>query len=74
MTLDPDTYECPTHHTDLTAQVHEQLEDDDTPIAFGWRDRLAGRTASGAREFTAIVSCPGTGTAHKLTCRGTLTP
>lgn len=74
MILDPDVYQCPTHDTDLTMLVREQLEDDDAAVAFGRRDRLAGRKSSGARAFAVIVSCPGTDTPHKLTCRGTLTP
>ena len=75
MTLDPDTYQCPTHNIDITTLVREQLEDDDDArSAYWWGGRAAGRNPSGAREFAVIVSCPGAGAAHKLTCRGTLTP
>ena len=34
MILDPDTYVCPEHQADLTAQVQEALEDDGTPLAY----------------------------------------
>jgi hypothetical protein len=33
MTLDPTTYQCPEHHTDLTYLVTEALEDDGPPPA-----------------------------------------
>jgi hypothetical protein len=73
--LNPGTYRCTSHNTDLTTLVREQLEDDPRArSAYGGRDRLPGRTLSGAREFTVIVSCPGAGTTHKVTCRGTVAP
>ncbi|HEY1346708.1 MAG TPA: hypothetical protein VGF54_17095 [Streptosporangiaceae bacterium] len=67
MILDPDRYECPDHHTDLTELVQEALEELG-PVAYGRR--------SGARPFQVIVTCPGTGgtEAHRLTCAGTQTP
>jgi hypothetical protein len=38
MILDPATYACPTHHTDLTDQVLDQVEDDgDWPFAYNRR-------------------------------------
>jgi hypothetical protein len=73
--LYPDIYRCPTHNIDLTMLVREQLvEDDGAPGAYGWRDRRASRSPSGARKFTVIVSCPGMDSLHPLTCRGTVTP
>jgi hypothetical protein len=36
MTLDPDRYECPDHHTDLTELVQEALEELG-PVAYGRR-------------------------------------
>jgi len=70
MILDPETYPCPTHSTDLTDQVRAQLTDDDGwPVAF--KDRKAPHNQ---QEFQVVVYCPGDGTAHPLTCRGTLKP
>jgi hypothetical protein len=67
MTLDPATYTCPTHQTNLTDQVLEQLEDDDEwPIAFEPKIRQP--------EFEVVVTCPGGGTAHPVTCRGIRRP
>ena len=65
MPLNPERYECPDHHTDLTGQVEEVLE------ARGRRSPTGGR-----RPFQVIVTCPGTGGAgaHPLTCTGTQTP
>ena len=48
--LDPDTYVCPEHQADLTAQVQEALEDDDTPLAYK-RPTLLRRGRSGPRPF-----------------------
>ena len=72
MILDPDTYVCPEHQADLTAQVQEALEDDGPPLAY-WRLTLPGRGGSGPRRFRVIVTCPGTaGSAeHQLACTGT---
>src|SRR5689334_13833807 len=63
MTLDPDTYECPDHHTDLTSLVEEALELQGPPLAY--------QRPPGPRQFQVIVTCPGDGTgAHSLTCAG----
>jgi hypothetical protein len=68
MTLNPSTYQCPEHRTDLTGLVAEALEDEGPPVAY-WS--LRKRPA--ARPFSVIVTCPGAnGTgAHDLTCSGT---
>jgi hypothetical protein len=65
MTLDPDRYECPEHHTDLTGLVEEALEFQGPPVAY----------RPGPRRFQVIVTCHSgdTGT-HSLTCTGTQTP
>jgi hypothetical protein len=65
MTLDPDGFECPDHHTDLTGLVEEALDELGPPVAY----------RSGPRPFQVIVTCPGTGgtEAHPLTCTGTQT-
>jgi hypothetical protein len=65
MTLEPDRYQCPDHHTDLTGLVEEELQLQGPPVAYQ-RDR----------RFQVIVTCPGTGGtgAHPLTCTGTQTP
>ena len=34
MTLDPGRYECPDHHTDLTGQVEEALDELGSPVAY----------------------------------------
>jgi hypothetical protein len=67
MALDPDRYECPDHHTDLTSQVEQALEEIGPPVAY---------RKPGARPFQVIVTCPGaSGTGrHSLTCTGTHTP
>jgi hypothetical protein len=64
MTLDPDRYECPDHHTDLTDQVEQAIDELGPPVAYR-RDR----------PFQVIVTCPGTtgAGAHPLTCTGTQT-
>jgi hypothetical protein len=70
MILDPATYTCPSHHTDLTHQVLEQLDDD-----YGWSVAYKPRKIRRSQpEFEVVVSCPGEGKAHQLTCRGTLQP
>ena len=68
MTLDPSTYACPEHHTDLTELVAEALEDGGPPVAYF---RL--RKAAAPRPFQVIVTCPGANGAgaHQLTCSGT---
>jgi hypothetical protein len=67
MMLDPDRYECPEHHTDLTSQVEQALDQPSPPVAYRWPPR--------PRPFQVIVTCPGTGTGpHPLTCTGTRTP
>jgi hypothetical protein len=68
MTLNPDRYECPGHHADLTALVEEAVDEQGPPIAY--------RRPPGPRPFQVIVTCPGAdGTgAHSLTCTGTQTP
>jgi hypothetical protein len=65
MTLDPDRYECPDHHTDLTGLVEEALDDLGPPVAY----------RPGPRPFQVIVTCPGHSGAgaHPLTCTGTHT-
>ena len=72
MILDPDTYVCPEHQADLTAQVREALEDDGTPIAYQ-RSSLLRRGRPGPRPFRVIVTCPGAAgsAAHQLSCGGT---
>lgn len=82
MTLDPDSYTCQEHQTDLTPQVLELLGGDGPPgaqtrrppLAYGRRPRLGRATA--AREFEVIVVCPGTGAAepHNRVCYGTYAP
>jgi len=73
MTLNPERYECPEHHTDLTDLVEEALEDQGLEVAYG--GPLRGRKAGGPQPFRVIVSCPSTGGdgAHTLTCTGTQT-
>ncbi len=68
MTLEPSTYKCPEHNTDLTDLVAETLEEDGPPVAY-----RGPRKATAARPFQVIVTCPGAnGTgAHRLTCSGT---
>jgi hypothetical protein len=64
MTLSPEHYECPEHHTDLTGLVEEALDELGPPVAYR-RDR----------PFQVIVTCSGTGGtgAHQLACTGTQT-
>ncbi len=65
MTLDPERYECPEHHTDLTGLVEEAVEFLGPPVAF----------RPGPRPFQVIVTCPGGDTgAHSLTCTGNRAP
>ena len=66
MILNPDRYECPEHHTDLTGLVQEAVGELGPPVAY----------RPGPRPFQVIVTCPGTGStgAHPLTCTGTHAP
>jgi hypothetical protein len=62
MTLSPERYECPEHHTDLTSLVEEAVYELGAPVAY-WRDR----------PIQVIVTCPGSsgGTGpHPLRCTG----
>jgi hypothetical protein len=70
MTLDPSSYECAEHHTDLTGLVEEALEDDGPPVAYF---RLRGKPATS--PFQVIVTCPGANGAgsHQITYTGTQT-
>ena len=70
MTLDPDRYQCPDHHTDLTGLVEEALSDDGPPLAY--RRSLLGRQVRAERPFQVIVTCPGARKAppHALICTG----
>jgi hypothetical protein len=74
MKLQPGTYACPDHQADLTGQVREALDDDGdgAPVAYGRRGLLAAR--AGGHPFEVIVTCPGGGTPHTLTCTGTYAP
>ena len=74
MTLDPATYTCPDHQTDLTALIKEALEDDGPPVAYP-RPQLPGRAGPRPRPFEVTVTCPGTpgGGPHELVCAGTRT-
>lgn len=71
--LNPDNYTCPDHHTDLTRQVLDTLEEDWPPVAYG--RRLLPARKAGPRPFEVIVTCPGAagGGLHELTCAGTWT-
>jgi hypothetical protein len=70
--LNPAKYTCPDHHTDLTSQVLDALDEDGPPVAYD-RQPLLGRT-TGPRPFEVPVTCPGTdGRAHQLICAGTYT-
>jgi hypothetical protein len=70
MALEPSSYQCPEHDTDLTELVEEALDDDTPPVAY-----FDLRKKPVERAFQVIVTCPGTndvGT-HHLTCTGTWT-
>ena len=72
MSLNPERYECPEHHTDLTDLVEEKLEDEGPPVAYwGLRGRQGGGQ-HGAQLFRVIVTCP-SGGRHDLTFSGTQT-
>jgi hypothetical protein len=69
MSLNPERYECPEHHTDLTDLVEEALEDEGPPVAY-WR--LRDRQADGPQPFRVIVTCPSAG-GHDLAFSGSRT-
>jgi hypothetical protein len=74
MNLDPVAYICPDHHTDLTGQVHDALEEEGTPVAY--RRGLLPGTKAVRRSFQVLVTCPGAAGSsqpHELTCAGTWT-
>jgi hypothetical protein len=69
--LNPDSYRCPDHETDLTDLVVEQLEER-VPVTF--RPRRP-------EQFRVLVTCPGTttgghgqaatpGQRHEVACAG----
>lgn len=62
--ITPSQFHCHDHQQqDLTELVKEELELR-TPAAFPVR---------GSKVFRVIVTCPGAGTAHDVTCSGTVT-
>lgn len=77
MTLDPPSYSCPEHHTDLTLLVTEALADDGPPVAYDMPRRASNvlfrQRPKGPRPFAVIVNCPGANGSgvHQLTCTGT---
>ena len=75
MILDPNRYECPDHHADLTGLVQEALEEEGPPVAYPRPPH--SRQAPRPRPFQVVVTCPGTGTGdakpHSLICIGTQT-
>jgi hypothetical protein len=72
MILDPNQYECPQHHADLTSLVEDALYDDGPPVAYTWWRQKT----SGPKSFRVIVSCPGASDtdAHWVTCTGKFMP
>jgi hypothetical protein len=74
MTLDPERYECPDHHVNLTDRVKEKLDPDRPDVAFG--GPFGRRQDRGPHQFKVTVTCPGAdgAEAHLLTCTGTKTP
>lgn len=62
--LTPATYECPTHHADLTPQVRVALDEQGPPVAYA------------DRPFRVSVTCPGNATsgAHSQVCAGRFRP
>lgn len=72
MRLDPDNYPCPNHHTDLTQQVLDALDEDGPPVAYRRPGFLGGRKP-GPRPFEVLVTCPGDGQPHKQKCAGSFT-
>lgn len=74
MTLNPDHYECPDHHVDVTKQVTEKANRDPHGTTYVAFPGLRRRGQQGPEEFKVIVTCPGGGEPHLLTCTGTRTP
>ena len=72
MKINPDRYQCPQHHTDITELVQEEL--DDMPRIAYKRGPLLGGKSPAPTPFEVIVTCPGNGTPHQQTCIGTYTP
>lgn len=69
MNLNPSTYECETHHRDLTERVKNELSEG---VIVTYAHSLFGRRTK-PRDFEVIVTCPGReqdGSAHELTCKG----
>lgn len=77
MILDPNSYSCPEHQTDLTVLVTEALGDDGPPVAYAMPRFAASapfqQRPAGPRPFEVLVNCPGAdgSGAHQLTCTGT---
>ena len=74
MKLEPAEYTCPDHHTDLTGQVLDALDEEDgPPVAYRGGPCWAGRPGRGRSR--CMVTCPGgaSGGPHPLTCAGTWT-
>jgi hypothetical protein len=71
MTLEPASYECPEHHTDLTDLVEEELGVDGLPPLAYFRFGSVGKR-SATSPFEVIVTCPGANGvgSHELTCAG----
>jgi hypothetical protein len=65
--LIPATFECPTHHLDLTDLVEEKLGHR-TPYAY----ITVAFSAARPQAFEVVVTCPGIGQdeTHELTCTG----
>jgi hypothetical protein len=75
MTLNPDHYECPDHHVDVTDQVTRKMNPDpDRPGSANVAFPGLRRRDQGPEQFKVIVTCPGAGEPHLLTCTGTRTP
>lgn len=82
MTLDPETYWCPIHGTDLTALVYKKVKYC-TRLEKGImmvgpalilarlfdKDQQKIKT----KPFKVIVPCPSGDAPHRLTCAGTFT-
>lgn len=73
MTLNPDHYECPDHHVDVTDQVTAKANRDPRGTSYVAFPGLRKRN-QGPEEFKVIVTCPGGGEPHLLTCTGTRNP
>jgi hypothetical protein len=77
VTLDPDTYRCPTHGTDVTTLVQRELDSigDVANVKFAFAlPGMRRHREPQSQHFAVIVSCPGDSTPHPLTCMGTFTP